>query len=155
MSLLAWYKIIPIVPYSIIYRDTSIPCCIKHTQIRQIGLLTRSKQWMQVTRNQCVLSHKIQNNQLTNNTWNAEIQDCRKWSEDKYITSNSTLLPIGRFGTRLPSSTNCTASFKTPPHPPALPLLKKTLHKKQKFVENNTENAEICIFFINGKMERY
>ncbi len=57
---------------------------------------------MQVPRNQFVLSHKIQNNQLKNNIWNAEndrliaeIQACQKWSEDKYQTSNGTLLLIG------------------------------------------------------------
>ncbi len=52
--------------------DTCFLCCRKHTRNRGIRLLTRSKQWMQVPRNRCILSHKIQNNQLTNDAWIAE-----------------------------------------------------------------------------------
>ncbi len=36
-----------------------------------------------------------------------------KSSEDKYRTSNSTPLPIERFGDEPPYSTNCVASFKS------------------------------------------
>ncbi len=39
-----------------------------------------------------------------------ETQACRKCSDDKYRTSNSTLLPIGRFGARPPFSANQSCS---------------------------------------------